>query len=83
MCAYRTVAYFRFIREHNVKYMIIASKSTFVPLSQEPSISCLELQAAVIVTTGDTSKQNKTQLIIPHVIKLSYPYQRKTLGFIS
>ena len=83
MCAYGIVAYFRFIREHNVKYMIIASKSTFVPLSQEPSIPCLELQAAVIVTTGDTSKQNKTQLIIPHVIKLSYPVQRKTLGFIS
>ena len=49
-CAYRIVAYFRFIQEHNVKYMFIASKSRLVTLSQKPSILCLELQAAGIVT---------------------------------
>ena len=48
--AYRTAAYFRFIQEHKVKCMFIASKLRLVPLSQEPSIPRLELQAAVIAT---------------------------------
>ena len=46
-CAYGTVAYFRFIQEHNVTCMFIASKSRLVPLSQKRSILRLELQAAV------------------------------------
>ena len=49
-CSYETVAYFRFIQEHNVKCMVITSKSRLVPLSQKPSIPRLELQAAVIAT---------------------------------
>ena len=49
-CTYGTVAYFRFIQEHNVKCMFIASKSRLVTLSQKPSILRLELQAAVITT---------------------------------
>ena len=49
-CAYGTVAYFRFIQEHNVTCMFIASKLRLVPLSQKPSIPRLELQAAVIAT---------------------------------
>ena len=49
-CAYGIVAYFRFILEHKVKCMFIASKSRLVPLSQEPSIPRLELQAALIAT---------------------------------
>ena len=127
-CAYRTVAYFHFIKEHNVKCMFIASKSRLAPLSQKPSIPHSELQAAVIATRlkniivneipikkGNTFlwaylkimldylnsndadfgvyiahrknktrqlkdpdnwryiKTERTQLIIPHVIKISYP----------
>ena len=47
-CAYGVP--FRFIQEHNVKCMFIASKSRLEPLSQKPSIPHLELQAAVIAT---------------------------------
>ena len=50
LCAYETIAYFRFIQEHNIKCMFIASKSRLVPLSQKLSILRLELQAAVIAT---------------------------------
>ena len=49
-CAYETVAYFRFIQEHSLKCMFIASKSRLVQLSQKPSTPRLELQAVVIVT---------------------------------
>ena len=31
-------------------------------------------------TIDTTSKQSAIQLIIPHVIKISYPYQKLTLG---
>ena len=47
-CAYGTVVYFHYMQKHNVKCMFIASRSTLVPLSQKPSISCFELQAALI-----------------------------------
>ena len=30
-------------------------------------------------TIGATSKQSETQLIIPHVTKIPYPYQKMTL----
>ena len=36
-CAYGIAAYFRFIREHNVKRMFIALKSRLVALSQKPT----------------------------------------------
>ena len=49
-CAYRTVAYFCFIQEHNVKCMFIASKWRLIPSSQKISIPRLELQVTVIVT---------------------------------
>ena len=49
-CAYGAVAYFRFMQEHNVKCMFIASKSRLVPFSQKPSLPRLELQAAVTAT---------------------------------
>ena len=49
-CAYGAVADFRFMQEHNVKYMFIASKSRLVLFSQKPSLPRLELQAAVIAT---------------------------------
>ena len=49
-CAYRTITYFSFIQEHNVKCMFTASKSRLVPLSQKPRIPRLELQAEVIAT---------------------------------
>ena len=42
-CPYGTVAYFSFIKKHNVKYIFIASKSRLVPLSQRKSIPRLEL----------------------------------------
>ena len=32
---------------------------------------------------GATSKQNEAQLIIPHVIKISYPYHEMTPGYLD
>ena len=58
-CAYGIAAYFRFIQEHKVKCMFIASKSRLVPLSQEPSIPRLELQAALIATRLKDTKVNE------------------------
>ena len=116
-CAYGAVADFRFMQEHNVKCMFIASKSRLVSFSQKPSLPRLELQAAVIATRlkntavkkiifekentflwtdskimlnylsnndtnfgvykiGATSKQNETQLIILHVIKILLPIKK-------
>ena len=34
-------------------------------------------------TIGATSKQSKIQLIIPHVIKISYPYQKANPGYLD
>ena len=59
LCVNETVAYFRFMQEHNVKCMFIASKSKLVPLSQKPSIPCLEPQAAVIAIKSKNTIVNK------------------------
>ena len=34
-------------------------------------------------TISPTLKHNETRLIIPHVIKISYPYQNMTLGYLD
>ena len=44
------VAYFRFIKQHNVKCTLITSTSRLVSLNQKLSIARLELQASVIAT---------------------------------
>ena len=34
-------------------------------------------------TIGATSKHSETQLIIPHAIKTSYPYNKMTSGYLD
>ena len=34
-------------------------------------------------TIGITSKQSETELIIPHVIKISYPYKKMIPGYLD
>ena len=81
LCAYKTVAYFRFIQEHNFKCMFIAWKSRLVPLSQNLSILRLVLQAAVIairlkntvvvseipVEKGNTFPWTNSKIVINHL----------------
>ena len=62
-CAYETVAYFRFIQEHNVKCMFIAWQSKLVPLSQKPSILRLELQTTVITTRLKNTIANQNRFL--------------------
>ena len=42
-----------------------------------------ELDNRQTQTIAATSKQSKTQLIIPHVIRISYPYQKMSLGYLD
>ena len=62
LCASGAVDYFCFIQEHKVKYMLIASESRLVSLSEKPSIPHLEQQAAVIVTRLKNTIINKIPL---------------------
>ena len=59
LCACGTVAYFHFLQEHTVNCMFIVSKSKLVPLSQKPSITRLELQAAIIAARLKNTIVNK------------------------
>ena len=61
-CVNETVAYFRFMQEHNVKCMFIALKSKLVPLSQKPSIPHLEPQVAVIAIKSKNAIVNEILL---------------------
>ena len=74
-CTYGIVAYFRFIKEHNVKCMFTASSSRSLPPSQQPSIPRLELIATRLknaIVNGIPIEKRNTFLWTDSKIVLNY-----------